>query len=68
MDTQNLMAPPPPYWPFMAPLLNYYYLLKLILTLAGGHTRPHGPHHTKYDKHGHAIGRREAEHTEAEEK
>ena len=35
----------------------------------GGHTRPHGPHHSKFDKHGHAIGRREAEHTEeAEEK
>ena len=52
-----------PLWPPFFTLLNYYYPLKLILTLAGGHTRPHGPHHTKYDKHGHAIGRREAEHT-----
>merc|ERR1711990_1377521 len=35
----------------------------------GGHTRPHGPHHSKFDKHGHAIGRREAEHAKkAEEK
>merc|ERR1711890_188339 len=32
----------------------------------GGHTRPHGPHHSKFDKNGHAIGRREAEQTKAE--
>merc|ERR1740123_2497347 len=71
-------APPPPPPPPAPVAHNDYHAAKKAHDhnlfhghdpTHGGHTRPHGPHHSKFDKHGHAIGRREAEHTEeAEEK